>query len=63
MEGRKDRQLVLRLPQKLLEAVEAHRAELQRRAPYERITMAHAVRSLLARAIEAEAKPSPTRRR
>jgi hypothetical protein len=56
VEGKKDRQLVLRLPAALLAAVEKHRLELEAARPFERITMAGAVRDLLALALTIKAK-------
>jgi len=51
MAGPKDAQVVVRMPTPLLEAVKAHQRKLQDARPFERITLAVAVRDLLAIAL------------
>ena len=54
--GKKDSQLVLRLPQELLEALKAHQAELQAARPFESVSLAAATRDLLAQAFAKKKK-------
>lgn len=49
--GKKDSQIVLRLPQELLEVLKAHQRELQAARPYESVSLAAATRDLLAQAV------------
>jgi len=43
--GRKDRQIVVRVPERLYAAIEEHRRELQAARPFENITAAAATHS------------------
>ena len=50
--AKKDRQVVLRLPSALVAELEKHKRELQKARPFERVSLAAAVRDLLAVALK-----------